>query len=416
MNDNAYEDVEMESYIYSDPVSEDMIQQDNLHTAALTLAERVHMDTLGMDAYLIDQVDTQTRYSLSKLDLMDITANDLDWNQYHGLHNISDEHIGLRVESATGYPGMQDVVQQRLLPPNTANHSFRPVASTSFSNKYSSAHQFESQPWPPYDFPDHTVIGLVDQIAQDKFGITSAQSLSGPPWAPLPILQLDAQYCFSDDTLSSRELSSDRRLSLTSLPVEPSNTYLYASSVQPTCSSRLVQPVTMYREQDIAPDLAQSFAPAHRLPTHPHNYNVGAPNLVGEEITPLKSQMHLRERLADTTRRWSCSSHLSAPGNMENAAPSPTPSEVSVTPSGYSDVLLCLVEGCETQFTGLYRKGNQRRHFRLIHNSVQYPCGVPGCYKTFNRQDARLKHHRKHHTYELPSLKPPSKRTSRKST
>lgn len=421
MNENALDDVEMESDIYPDLVSEDVIQQDNLHTAALTLAERVQMDTLGMDtlvmdAYLIDQVDTQTRDSISKIDLMDVTANYPNWNQAHGLRNISDEHTSLRMEDTTGYSVMQGVVQQRPLSPNAANPSTRPVTSTCFSTKDSPVHQFQSQPWPLYSSSYHANMGLVDHSAPDNFGITSAQSLSDLPWAPPPLLQLDAQYCFSDDTLSSRELSSDRRLSLASLPVKPSDTHLYASSVQTTYNSRLLQPFTMYEEQDITPDLAQSFSPAHQLPTLSHNFNARAPNLVGEETAPSRLQVHLRERPADITRRWSCSSHLSAPGNMENTAPSPTPSEVSVTPSAYPDVLTCPVEGCGARFTGLYRRGNQRRHFRLIHNPVVYPCGVPGCCKTFNRQDARLKHHRKHHAYELPSLKPPSKRASRKST
>ena len=416
MNNNTHEDVEMESYIYSDLVSEDVVQHDDLHTAALTLAERVHMDTLGMDAYLIDQVDIQPRDDISKLDFMDFTANELDWTQDHGLRNMYDEHTGHRMENTTGYPVMQGVVQQRPSSPNTANHSTSPVASTSFSNKDSSVHQFQSQPWPLYYSSDQAM-DLGDLVAPDDFGTTSAQLLSEMPWAPpLPLLQLDAQHCFSDNTLSSRELSSDRRLSLTSLPVGSSTTYLFATSAQPTSGSRLLQPGTMYGEQDMAPDLTRSFAPAHQLPTLSHDYNAQAPNLVGEEITPLISQVYLRERPADTTRRWSCSSHLSAPGNMENTAPSPTPSELSVTPSAYSDVLLCPVEGCEAQFNGLYRKGNQRRHLRLIHSSVVYPCGVPGCCKTFNRPDARLKHHRRHHAYELSSLKPPSKRTSRKST
>lgn len=421
MNENALDDVEMESYIYPDLVLEDIIQQDNLHTAALTLAERVHMDTLGMDtlgvdAYLIDQVDTQTRDSIPKIDLMDVTANYPNWNQDHGWRDISNEHTGLRMEDTTGYSVMQGVVQQRPLSPNTANHSTRPVTSTCFSTKDSPVHQFQSQPWPLYGSSDHANMGLIDHIAPDNFGITSAQSLSDLPWAPPPLLQLDAQYCFSDNTLSSRELSSDRRLSSASLPAGPPDTHLYASSVQTMYSNRLLQPSTMYEEQDITLDLTQSFLPAHQLPTLSHNFNARAPNLVGEETTPSRLQVNLRERPVDMTRRWSCSSHLSAPGNMENTAPSPTPSEVSVTPSAYPDVLACPVEACGAQFTGLYRRGNQRRHFRLLHNTVVYPCGVPGCCKTFNRQDARLKHHRKHHAYELPSLKPPSKRTSRKST
>jgi hypothetical protein len=389
MDENALHDVKIGPYIHSDHVSENVIQQDNMHTTTLTLADRVYMDTLGMDTHSIDHIDTQTRNNISKLDLMDITAVDLDCNQDYFLRNILDEHIGLRMED-TVYPVMQDVVQQRILLQNTVNSSTGPAASTSFSNEFSSAHQIQSLPWPLHDSSNYATMGLADHITPAISGITPAPFLSEMPWTPVPFLQVDAQFCISDDTLSSKELSSERRLSSTSLPVRPSNSYLYASSAQPTHSSRPLQPVAVYEEQNVAPNLVQS--------------------------STLGSQVHLTERPAGTTRRWSCSSYLSAPGNMENTAPSPTPSEVSVTPSTFPDVLLCPVEGCKAQFTGLYRRGNQRRHIRLIHSTVEYPCAVPDCCKTFNRQDARLKHHRKHHASEIPSLKPPSKRKSRKST
>lgn len=47
---------------------------------------------------------------------------------------------------------------------------------------------------------------------------------------------------------------------------------------------------------------------------------------------------------------------------------------------------------------------------RLVHNEVRYPCGVNGCDKIFNRNDARLNHYRKEHTADLPFLKPPLRR------
>lgn len=112
------------------------------------------------------------------------------------------------------------------------------------------------------------------------------------------------------------------------------------------------------------------------------------------------------------------SHHMSITSKSRDSAdttgriPSSTLGKVGVTPSSDPSVLKCPIEGCEAQFTGIYRRGNQRRHFRLIHNTIAtlFPCGVPGCCRTFNRQDARLKHRRKHHAYELPSLKPPSSR------
>lgn len=93
-----------------------------------------------------------------------------------------------------------------------------------------------------------------------------------------------------------------------------------------------------------------------------------------------------------------------------------TPSEISVTPSDVQETLPCDVENCSVIFTGVYRRSNFRRHKRLKHTVVVYPCGVNECLKTFNRQDARLKHQRKHHAHELPLLKPPLLRKRRYST
>jgi hypothetical protein len=70
----------------------------------------------------------------------------------------------------------------------------------------------------------------------------------------------------------------------------------------------------------------------------------------------------------------------------------PTPS----TP----EVLCCHDHGCNAEFRGCYRKGNLNRHRRLYHQASGakiYCCGDTSCNKTFRRQDARLKHHRRHH-------------------
>ncbi|KAH7064289.1 hypothetical protein BKA63DRAFT_170303 [Paraphoma chrysanthemicola] len=67
------------------------------------------------------------------------------------------------------------------------------------------------------------------------------------------------------------------------------------------------------------------------------------------------------------------------------------------------ELLVCLM--CNTTFGGKYRKGNLARHERLKHRSAinkVYNCQEKSCYKTFKRQDALLKHFRRHH---LPSAK-----------
>ncbi|KAJ4985706.1 hypothetical protein SVAN01_08793 [Stagonosporopsis vannaccii] len=92
----------------------------------------------------------------------------------------------------------------------------------------------------------------------------------------------------------------------------------------------------------------------------------------------------------------------------------PTPSEVSVTPSAVQATLSCIYEDCLIKFTGQYRRGNLHRHIRISHNKVRYPCGVSGCEKIFNRQDARLNHHRKKHVSDLPLLSTPFPRKHQK--
>jgi hypothetical protein len=66
----------------------------------------------------------------------------------------------------------------------------------------------------------------------------------------------------------------------------------------------------------------------------------------------------------------------------------------------------CDVEGCTAYFRGLYSKGNLARHKRHNHIGPKvYVCADDLCKRVFRRQDARLKHYRKHHS-ELVSDSP----------
>jgi hypothetical protein len=70
--------------------------------------------------------------------------------------------------------------------------------------------------------------------------------------------------------------------------------------------------------------------------------------------------------------------------------------------------LFCLEFGCNADFRGTYARGNLGRHKRLKHGSHQgdgprkYDCEEPGCAKSYKRQDARVKHYRKHHHHLAP--------------
>jgi len=87
---------------------------------------------------------------------------------------------------------------------------------------------------------------------------------------------------------------------------------------------------------------------------------------------------------------------------------SPTPSITSVSSILTPDPLHCAL--CSASFTGDYRKGNLSRHMRLKHGDDDRKYNCEGCRKVFKRQDARLKHYRKHHP-ELSSG-PPNPRKS----
>ncbi|KAH6870130.1 hypothetical protein BKA58DRAFT_171702 [Alternaria rosae] len=101
-----------------------------------------------------------------------------------------------------------------------------------------------------------------------------------------------------------------------------------------------------------------------------------------------------------------------------------TPESFSVTSPGFSlgqytsetsmhsvqgeSRLCCPERGCRARFQGTYATGSLARHRRLKHSFYQhqegrgYICAEPGCSKTYQRQDARLKHYRKAHQHLAP--------------
>jgi hypothetical protein len=75
-----------------------------------------------------------------------------------------------------------------------------------------------------------------------------------------------------------------------------------------------------------------------------------------------------------------------------------SPSLRSFTSSDDPAIIHC--PECYKSFQGKYRRGTLQRHVRLKHGGQEqrtYRCNVGTCEKGFLRQDARLKHQRKHH-------------------
>ncbi|KAH9865459.1 hypothetical protein J1614_009043 [Plenodomus biglobosus] len=88
--------------------------------------------------------------------------------------------------------------------------------------------------------------------------------------------------------------------------------------------------------------------------------------------------------------------YLSVPGQDDEG--SEHTSERSSTSAPVPDTVYCGL--CNIPFQGAYRKGSYARHMRLKHNNntpTAYFCEYCSSPKPFKRQDARLKHYRKHH-------------------
>lgn len=96
--------------------------------------------------------------------------------------------------------------------------------------------------------------------------------------------------------------------------------------------------------------------------------------------------------------------------HLEPVSPAPP---VAV-PSSVPDSLPCPVPGCEAIFSGKFRRGNLRRHRRMLHEVDTYhglKCGWDGCTKVYRRTDALKKHRERRHPragteLSVPNLRP----------
>lgn len=104
-----------------------------------------------------------------------------------------------------------------------------------------------------------------------------------------------------------------------------------------------------------------------------------------------------------------------------SATSSTVPTSWATTPNGFyvptrspnrtSDTNASQCQQCDRKFTGAYQRGNLARHVRQKHTGANcglLTCIAEGCFKTFQRPDARLKHARRQHP-EL-ALQPASRR------
>ncbi|XPS78886.1 hypothetical protein M3J09_010885 [Ascochyta lentis] len=71
---------------------------------------------------------------------------------------------------------------------------------------------------------------------------------------------------------------------------------------------------------------------------------------------------------------------------------SPPSSVVSVASTDTWTPMVCPVEGCGSQFSGQFGRGNLARHLRIVHDRREFACEVDGCHKVYKRQDALKRH------------------------
>ncbi|ORY13511.1 hypothetical protein BCR34DRAFT_599859 [Clohesyomyces aquaticus] len=119
----------------------------------------------------------------------------------------------------------------------------------------------------------------------------------------------------------------------------------------------------------------------------------------GFDRGPVQSGLENASAFVTQGRPYSSAKHdqtyLDAPNrSLSFDHPSPASEKVPTSPS-FPDPMSCLVKGCDSQFSGPYRKGNRARHVRIKHGHRVFTCDY--CQKDFHRGDARLKHIRRCH-------------------
>ncbi|KAF1976857.1 hypothetical protein BU23DRAFT_626400 [Bimuria novae-zelandiae CBS 107.79] len=147
--------------------------------------------------------------------------------------------------------------------------------------------------------------------------------------------------------------------------------------------------------------LFRSVPSAYSVPTPVQNLQ-----LLHQEY-PTGSQQQLRQEPSWTMR--GLSTRYASPPNTKYQQRRSIVCSMESTDAADPGPAIC--DDCGRVFTGEYRRGNRARHRRQKHGDTEdmYDCKDPGCEASFKRQDARLKHYRKHHRELAPSDPTPRK-------
>jgi hypothetical protein len=186
----------------------------------------------------------------------------------------------------------------------------------------------------------------------------------------------------SDTTPSTDETYGTYDMVGNSTPSRSSWAFSDSGMVDSTLTERPCYPKPEHFPQEQIPTHQQEFPYNSRYDPFRCNVRSASPQ-VGYNDRPPSQHKH---------------SHLSLPIVRKVSSASSCASEASSLKPDTPEVLYCDELDCVTPFNGKYRKGNLARHKRLIHRRCEpYVCESDGCERSFKRQDARLKHHRRHH-------------------
>ncbi|CAO2650603.1 Nn.00g018950.m01.CDS01 [Neocucurbitaria sp. VM-36] len=257
-----------------------------------------------------------------------------------------------------------------------------------------------------------------DQMIEDRAGssmsvpaLTNFRRASDSPWSPYAQVNEPGPALNPIDSAASyHQVPADGRTASEFSCVDPA----MLDPTQETTPGTSIPPASCPPWPDRSSQVSREYGdPNNVLSTH------WGP---GTNLVTTNSIMRDGRHVAQSGGLFrSTSNRLSVPDNAPAfAPPSPTLSNVSITPSNVAEDLECEVLGCNSTFSGHYRRGNRQRHYRMKHGHSQgqgqglsqgqsqgqeermYPCEEYGCSKVYKRQDARLKHYRKRHHHRAP--------------
>ncbi|KAH6615302.1 hypothetical protein C7974DRAFT_62737 [Boeremia exigua] len=370
-----------------------------LHSETTTFPDQVSRDTFGLGAHSMEQASPCFEESegpaIRANDLAHSSVDGCEWNQPWRVYQqdtVSDDHID---------PCLLETSVDSMLPRGTRQYHDLPIIEPRFVPGGDDGAFWDAGIMGQSQWQASTSLPL--ENPEDQYAAAFPYSNISAP----PARMLDAHSSEMQEIVSERMHTPTQRHVSTEGATASNRRYCYSSSSAPgpTVSSGTSPPsnfmaipgqdvpsasIWKYQTQRTSTSGAAGRDQIHlQVPRDPqHCYHLKTTNSVSGIVDVDESHQ-------GAAMRRSSSSHLSVPDNIMQRynAPSPTISDMSTSSSMVPDDLICRIEGCQVRFTGRYRKGNLRRHERLVHNETKYLCGVGDCDKSFNRKDARLKHY-----------------------